>query len=770
MCGSAGAENCNQEKEELIDLNDMTEVELSEISAFVAFLPGKEDECLRILNELGSSFVGKPIIAIIPSAEPRLTNLILNSGAQDCFSSELVDEAKLWRSIHYTISLNEAQRQASKSAKQAKRAEAVLQLALNAAETGVWTHEIGSDKITTDTQIDRILGVKHGQLATFQDLLLHVHSDDRDAMRQRVRKAIEVKSTFEVEYRVSWPDESTHNILARGAVFCDSTGKAERLTGICVDETRRKYNERLVNVQYSVTEALSKAESIEEAIKVLIEIITRTLEFDAGELWLIDKTINELRCAELWHKEELELRDFKAISKQITFPCGVCVPGAIWQKGDAIWVEDLNKEQGSARLKEAQSAGLQSVVGFPIRSDVQVIGVSAFFSRKIRPPHEETRSMLSNLSAQIGQFIERKTAEKIAKQALKDEEDIARAILENAPIGVVFLNHRLEIIQANSVFCLQFGLSPAEITGRSIISFPIGLPREALLTVIKHGTPYRCENYSVCQEDGNVAFYDLAIWPVNATEREERSLVLISTDVTGRVKLEKERENFVATLTHDLKNPLLDFERTFELFLNGSLGEIQEEQGRVMTLLKERNSEMLSLIRTLLEVYRYEGGTPRLVPEELNIQELVQSCLAKLANQSTKKMLRVSEMLVSGEPFPIRADKQAIRRVLMNLLDNAFKFARIETDVSIRAEYRTNKLVIEIQDHGDGISASEMPVLFHRFSQTAKGRSQHAGTGLGLYLCRQIVEAHGGEIGCRSEVGIGTIFKFSLPREDFLHC
>jgi signal transduction histidine kinase len=125
-------------------------------------------------------------------------------------------------------------------------------------------------------------------------------------------------------------------------------------------------------------------------------------------------------------------------------------------------------------------------------------------------------------------------------------------------------------------------------------------------------------------------------------------------------------------------------------------------------------------------------------------------------------------LLGSGVPFSIYADKQAIRRVLMNLFDNAFKFSRIQTDVIIRSNYEDNKLVMEIEDHGDGISASELPQLFCRFSQTAHGRKYHAGTGLGLYLCRQVVEAHGGEISCFSEVGIGTTFRFTLPKADFL--
>ena len=112
-------------------------------------------------------------------------------------------------------------------------------------------------------------------------------------------------------------------------------------------------------------------------------------------------------------------------------------------------------------------------------------------------------------------------------------------------------------------------------------------------------------------------------------------------------------------------------------------------------------------------------------------------------------------------------DRIAIRRVVMNLLDNAIKFARPGTDVEISYESSDTVCVLQIKDSGQGIHKQHLPTLFQRFGQTELGRSFSTGTGLGLYLCRQIVEGHGGTITCESEVGIGTTFFVSLPTK---HC
>jgi signal transduction histidine kinase len=111
----------------------------------------------------------------------------------------------------------------------------------------------------------------------------------------------------------------------------------------------------------------------------------------------------------------------------------------------------------------------------------------------------------------------------------------------------------------------------------------------------------------------------------------------------------------------------------------------------------------------------------------------------------------------------LNADEKAIRRMLQNLLDNALKFTPRGGAISLKLQNLDEKIVVEIGDTGPGISYEEQKLLFQRFSQGKSGRKYTPGTGLGLYLCKQIVDAHQGEIVCISVEGAGTTFRICLP-------
>jgi len=117
----------------------------------------------------------------------------------------------------------------------------------------------------------------------------------------------------------------------------------------------------------------------------------------------------------------------------------------------------------------------------------------------------------------------------------------------------------------------------------------------------------------------------------------------------------------------------------------------------------------------------------------------------------------------ASECLELNGDKMALRRVVMNLLDNAVKFTPPQGLIQVSCLLVDNRLTITIKDNGPGIAAEEIPSLFKRFAQAKLGRTHQAGTGLGLYLCNQIVEAHGGRIVCNSQLGVGTTLVVTLP-------
>lgn len=249
------------------------------------------------------------------------------------------------------------------------------------------------------------------------------------------------------------------------------------------------------------------------------------------------------------------------------------------------------------------------------------------------------------------------------------------------------------------------------------------------------------------------------------------TMVGASRDVTKR-RIEQENakkiiilekhEDFVATLTHDLKNPLIGADRVLELFLSGAVGVLDEKQQNLMRVLQQSNANMLALIQNLLEVYRHDAGIRPLDLTKVDVAELTNTCISQLTALAERSGIKLTSTFIEGN-HTILADAVALRRVLMNLLSNGMKFTGSGGSVSVIGRSHGSTYFLEVKDTGFGMPQSDLEALFQKYSQGKLGRKYEAGTGLGLYLCRQLVEAHGGEINCTSAEGVGTTFLVTIP-------
>lgn len=227
-------------------------------------------------------------------------------------------------------------------------------------------------------------------------------------------------------------------------------------------------------------------------------------------------------------------------------------------------------------------------------------------------------------------------------------------------------------------------------------------------------------------------------------------------------ELDRLRDDFIATLTHDLRTPLLAAIQTLAFFTDGSLGELTEKQNTLLNTMSQSNKDMLGLVNALLEVYKYESGQLFLCKDNFVLKDLVYKCLAEVQPLLEQKNLSIEVSELGNEK--IFGDKQEIKRVISNFLGNAIKHTPQNGQIKIFTEFKEEEVVISVEDTGPGIPEEDIPKLFKRFSQGTKNK-RSAGTGLGLYLSRQIVEAHGGKIWTESKINEGSKFKFGIPRE-----
>ncbi len=236
------------------------------------------------------------------------------------------------------------------------------------------------------------------------------------------------------------------------------------------------------------------------------------------------------------------------------------------------------------------------------------------------------------------------------------------------------------------------------------------------------------------------------------------NLLLVSLEVMQRQELEDTRISFIATLTHDLKSPIIAEQKALEVMLSGKPALLPDIYKEYIEDIYKTNEGLLKIVNNLLATYHYESGEWQLSKTEINISELIDESLRSLKFLAMEKNSEFSASLEENLPL-MYIDKEEIQRVLVNLIGNAIRHTKAGTQISINSIKLDDSIQISIKDNGEGIPAEQVPMIFQRYPT----KKRKIGTGLGLYLAKQIVEAHNGKIWFETKEGEGTTFYFTLP-------
>jgi PAS domain S-box-containing protein len=252
-------------------------------------------------------------------------------------------------------------------------------------------------------------------------------------------------------------------------------------------------------------------------------------------------------------------------------------------------------------------------------------------------------------------------------------------------------------------------------------------------------------------------------------------IVAIARDITERKRAQLEREllyreaveaigardEFLSVASHELRNPLTSLKLQIEMLLAPELVLPAEQLKAKLEIVARQVDRMTMLVSELMDVSRITAGRLRLETEELDLSALVRDVITRHAADATKARCTV-DLRASG-PVIGRWDRMRLEQVTTNLLTNAFKFgAGKPIELTVEQDGPMGRLVVA--DHGIGIAADDLERIFHRYEQ-ARSTPQRSGLGLGLYIVRQLVEAHGGAIHVESQPGAGSTFTVELPRE-----
>ena len=226
-------------------------------------------------------------------------------------------------------------------------------------------------------------------------------------------------------------------------------------------------------------------------------------------------------------------------------------------------------------------------------------------------------------------------------------------------------------------------------------------------------------------------------------------------------KSSRQKSEFASLTAHELRSPLTAILGTLRLLKSGRAGPLPLTAIEYLDKSSRSTAEILHLINELLELDRIEAGMMPFAKGRVDCSELL-----RVARDSLLAMAEEIDVTVTTECSATGAllgDPVRLRQVLVNLISNAIKHAPKGTEVAVRAEDRDGRVRIRVTDQGPGIASEDRERIFQRFVQTGSASQQHASTGLGLTIAREIVQRHNGQIGVESDVGRGATLWFEIP-------
>ncbi len=333
---------------------------------------------------------------------------------------------------------------------------------------------------------------------------------------------------------------------------------------------------------------------------------------------------------------------------------------------------------------------------------------------------------------------------------LHKQNKLLEAVINSLSDGLVIIDEHYKILRATPRITQWFNVDGNKLMGQFLTDY-IELPQGKKFDNLK-------ENDVVILEDKSSNF--VANSEEIKLEDKKKRYVIIIKNVTDQKELETLKEDFVATLTHDLKVPIVAEKNMLELFLNESFGKVSEKQEIALKNMQSSNKELLDLVQVVLETYKFGSQSIRLYRENIMLKSFIDEIIVDMTPIANKS----KNSLIFNLPRDIRvlADKIQLRRVIKNLIQNAISYGEPNSPIEITIGEIPKYIIIKVKDYGKGISQADINKIFNKYYSAAK-KFRKIGTGLGLYLSFQIAKAHGGDLTVESVEGEYTEFCVKIP-------
>lgn len=688
-----------------------------------------------------------------------------------------------------SIVIETRQQVAERRAAEAKLAQAQerLELALKAGSIGTFRWDMRAGYLQWDDRMPTLLGLPPDiEGKPLQECLGLVHPDDLPVVMELTQNAIDTECSFDHDFRVVWPDGSTHWLAIRANTTRDPQTDAPIMAGAVVEISAQKRNEEDLREELRVNEILGRVNA------------TLTTELDQEKIvQAVTDAATEIAQAEMGaffynaYDEHQELFTLVTLSglpadrfSEFPMPRNTEIFETTFRGSGVLRADDITRDlrYGKSSPFHGIPAGhppVTSYLAVPVVSRSGEVHGGLFFGHstpaRFTERHERHILGLASLAAIALDNVR-------LYDDLRDSADRLSLTLDAADLGDWIWDTNSDLVTFSDRAAEIFGIpSGPYMTWTKMIEMLHEDERDAIggavLAAIENHAPYDVE-YRVNRPDG------LQVW-VSAIGRAQydpsgkvAGMYGVVADISGRKAMEvqlreradalaqadRRKDEFLATLAHELRNPLAPLRSGLDL-LRIKRDDTQAI-GTVHAMMERQIKHMVHLVDDLLDVSRITRGALALRMEEVDLASTVAAAVETAEPSIAQKGHRFS-LRLPDRPVRFLADPTRMAQILGNLLNNAAKYTPNEGHISLEASEEDGELHISVSDTGIGFDSIQREQLFEMFTQVHTDKHAAGGLGIGLTLSRRLVELHGGRLEAESAgPGLGSRFSVRLPLPD----
>lgn len=355
-----------------------------------------------------------------------------------------------------------------------------------------------------------------------------------------------------------------------------------------------------------------------------------------------------------------------------------------------------------------------------------------------------------------------------AEAALQEAEQRWRSLLEEVQLVVVSLNQSGEVEYVNPFFFHLTGYCPEEVLGKNWVAHFVPAHAQPAVKPALEQVLEECHSHhenSIVTKAGEERLISWNNTLLKDTDGNYIGTISIGEDITKRQEIDRMKREFVSIVSHELRTPLTAIRGSLGLLAAGVYNTKPDKATQMLRVASEQSDRLVRLVNDILDLQRLESGRIPLVMQWCNAATLIQQSVDAMRPSAEAEAIQLH---VDAPSIELWAAPDAIVQTLTNLISNAIKFSDPNRKIWISAARSTNKfdpyVLFQVRDEGRGIPLAKLETIFERFQQVdASDSRQKGGTGLGLTICRHIVQQHEGRIWAESQVGQGTTFSFKIP-------